>query len=511
MGFRPLLRPEVAVDRAPDGSATVDDPAQGLWLALEPGLAALLEHLDGRLEAPQVAAVAGVDPDEAEVLLKALALAGLLLGVDEAGRAARVEARAAGPAGAARRPFQLLLETRFVCGRCGVCCRTESFGPLTREEMARLRDSGLVRGDPELAARDLFVRRPADGEVAGESWSLERREDGACVFLSASGTCRVAEALGPEARPVVCRLFPLEVVPDPAGLVVADSTRCATFSASSAAGAPLHEAFDDVRPVLRAAARREPVRPGLVRLPGGLLAPGDLVREAVARALEAADALEPDATAGAALEVVRNALDRFAAAIDAEPLGPELPGRVRSAFTGQALAVHRRPLRPPDPVALASALRTCLERALPEPLDLARDAGERLRAAAGALRGEEAAAAWPSELEPALRRALRQRLHGRPWPHGSSVPRELVREVLTCALTTAGARRRAAEAGRAAATGADLDAAQRDALAALAAPAAEAGLAAVPAATLAVFLHATELGAWLDGSRPWRPAPEEVS
>jgi lysine-N-methylase len=42
---------------------------------------------------------------------------------------------------------------------------------------------------------------------------LAKRADGRCVFLSDEGRCRIHEIYGPDAKPAICRMFPLQVVP----------------------------------------------------------------------------------------------------------------------------------------------------------------------------------------------------------------------------------------------------------------------------------------------------------
>lgn len=430
MSFRPVLRAGLVHRAAEDGGVLVEDPPAGIAVRAGPVVAPLLRVLDGHLGLDDALRVAGVPRAEGERLVRSLAFTGLLLGVDEDGRRARVEARAAGAAHAERAPFRFAVGTRFECGACGACCTTDGVDvPLTRAEMDRL--AGLAPGP-------LFVQRPAavEGDPAERSaWFLARDARGACVLLAPSGACRVHEALGPEAKPLGCRLFPWTVRPTPDGVVVADSTRCATFSTSSAQGPPVYEAFDALRPVLREAARRLPVATAAVRLGCGVTVTEAHARLAVSRAVEALDArggtwLEG---AGAAL----GALANHEALVLEEPLGPGLPGRVIDRLWAAPLEhLAAGPEGAPSADAVSAALVRLMRqaRAVPGAADdeLVRRTFER-----AAL--ETLAVAEDAEVDAALRRALRQRLHGLPLEAAGALSPCVAAAVVTTILTLTGA------------------------------------------------------------------------
>jgi lysine-N-methylase len=94
------------------------------------------------------------------------------------------------------------------CHGCGTCCR-EYVVTVTAEERRRIEAQGWDQ-DPEFAGVRLFIR-------SGPPWArrdkLNQRADGACVFLSPEGRCRIHERFGPLAKPFLCRLYPFVLSP----------------------------------------------------------------------------------------------------------------------------------------------------------------------------------------------------------------------------------------------------------------------------------------------------------
>jgi Fe-S-cluster containining protein len=452
--MRPTLRASVLRIEHPTGEVELVDGPGGASVVVPPELVALVGQLTGHLTADEALAVTSAPPEASRALLKSLALTGFLLGCDEPGRARRVEARATdAELNGLSLPFSLLVESRFVCGRCGECCRQGGLGPVSAEERERLRAADFVTRDPDLDPDGLFVlvsEQTTPRSLAGPRWHLAAGADGACVFLEADGGCRVQRELGEDAKPLVCRLFPWRVLPTPDGLVVADSTACATYSQSSVAGPALHEAFDAVRPVLREAARRLPLVAGVAGLPGGLHVPRTHLARAVSKAIEALDATPPGWALG--LATVGNTLSRYLRVL-AEPLRADLGERALEALEATPL---------PDLVAAAPrdlgqgghAAARALAEACPEDSFLA---GACAAYAGGHL---DDAAAWEPDLEQHLRRAVRQRLHGLDWEASGSLGSGLLEVALAGELTRAGARLEATRRGASRATASDYDRAQ---------------------------------------------------
>ncbi len=120
------------------------------------------------------------------------------------------------------------------CQGCGNCCRDYQI-TVTEEERQRLLAQGW-EDHPDLGGLPLFVR-------AGPPWArhyrLNHREDGACVFLSPEGRCRIHERFGPAAKPFPCRLYPFILVP--AGDHWRVGLRFACPAATASQGRPLAE------------------------------------------------------------------------------------------------------------------------------------------------------------------------------------------------------------------------------------------------------------------------------
>lgn len=92
------------------------------------------------------------------------------------------------------------------CHQCAACCR-EATIQLNSKDLARLQQQRWGQ-HPEFQGRQI-VRRSA--------WFfgprvLAHQEDGSCVFLTDAGRCRIHELFGADAKPFMCRLFPLQVV-----------------------------------------------------------------------------------------------------------------------------------------------------------------------------------------------------------------------------------------------------------------------------------------------------------
>ncbi len=90
---------------------------------------------------------------------------------------------------------------RWSCHSCGLCCRT-LVGHVTDEERRRL--------DEQRWAEELGV---APYVKVGRGWALNKRADGACVFLDDQNRCIIHLKLGEAQKPLACRVFPFSVRP----------------------------------------------------------------------------------------------------------------------------------------------------------------------------------------------------------------------------------------------------------------------------------------------------------
>jgi Fe-S-cluster containining protein len=179
---------------------------------------------------------------------------------------------------------------RFTCAQCGACCRG-GWVVVTPSEVEGYRARGVARfaNDPERPDADPF--EPA----AHGHFRLRRRADGACVFLTDAGRCRIHEELGAQAKPLACRAFPFVFHPAAGRPLVTAATACPTVArnageplpaqarALAALGAEWARAFPERDRPLELAHGREiaPATVGVIR--DSLLAmldrePGDLAR-----------------------------------------------------------------------------------------------------------------------------------------------------------------------------------------------------------------------------------------
>lgn len=81
--------------------------------------------------------------------------------------------------------------------------------------------------------------------LEGSRYRLRHQADGACVFLDASGKCRIHARFGEESKPRACRLFPLTL--HPMGKKLMTGLRFSCPSAVANSGKPLTEQVSELR------------------------------------------------------------------------------------------------------------------------------------------------------------------------------------------------------------------------------------------------------------------------
>lgn len=90
---------------------------------------------------------------------------------------------------------------RWACHSCGNCCRSL---------VGHLFDGDKKRLD----AQDWVARLGTQPYLrVGNNWVLNKRSDGACVFLQENNLCRIHAEYGEAAKPFACRIFPFSVRP----------------------------------------------------------------------------------------------------------------------------------------------------------------------------------------------------------------------------------------------------------------------------------------------------------
>ncbi|MGA2247922.1 MAG: YkgJ family cysteine cluster protein [Verrucomicrobiota bacterium] len=108
------------------------------------------------------------------------------------------------------------------CHGCTDCCRNQRLVTLSEAEQEQIERQGWTLADGVDPSRMI---------VPGRNHSrLGHQADGACMFLDASGRCRIHAKFGEAAKPLACRLYPFLI--HPAGKKVFVGLR---FSCPSAA------------------------------------------------------------------------------------------------------------------------------------------------------------------------------------------------------------------------------------------------------------------------------------
>lgn len=122
---------------------------------------------------------------------------------------------------------------RWDCHQCGFCCRG-SIIPLSEKDLTQLQQQSWQE-HPEF--RGVAITTPIAGRA--EKRQLAKRPDGSCIFLNASGLCRIHAEFGLAAKPLTCRMFPLQIIPREKDAVL--TTRRACPSAAADKGRTLAE------------------------------------------------------------------------------------------------------------------------------------------------------------------------------------------------------------------------------------------------------------------------------
>lgn len=199
------------------------------------------------------------------------------------------------------RPVHLPENARFSCQSCGRCCQGWSV-PVDAATVDRLRQHDW--------GAEPFERAPG----AGEPYRT-RLVDGRCFFLDPENRCRIHAELSYEAKPPVCRSFPLTVLEVGGERYARLSFWCPTVTANT--GKPL----DHQSAWIRDTARHADQRTAPLTINGTTaIAPGDFDR--VHRALRRfmADTASPVADRLAAAAAVIRRLDAAPANTDSASL-----------------------------------------------------------------------------------------------------------------------------------------------------------------------------------------------
>lgn len=151
----------------------------------------------------------------------------------------------------------LPMEERWDCHGCGICC----WGTIIRlsdDDLQKIRDQGWDEHPDYRGLRT--VERHGLGR---KHYRLARRRDGHCVFLTSDGRCRIHQDRGADAKPLICRMYPFQLVPleDFAYLTLKRSCP----SAAADHGRELREHLSSVRRLAeRGSMADKPTRPPMI-------------------------------------------------------------------------------------------------------------------------------------------------------------------------------------------------------------------------------------------------------
>lgn len=120
--------------------------------------------------------------------------------------------------------YETLVPVRHRCTASGMCCEGHLIC-VSKSEAASVRKLApqLVAYDPNVPQIDPVTVIEDAGE---ESELALTMVDGHCLFLGDDRLCMIHKHLGAEAKPLICRLFPLRVVNTEEGFRVGITSRC---------------------------------------------------------------------------------------------------------------------------------------------------------------------------------------------------------------------------------------------------------------------------------------------
>ncbi len=116
---------------------------------------------------------------------------------------------------------------RWHCVCSGCCCGGYLYGPI-EDEVAERIENHRFSGNAHL----IYPQGPFEtAEIHGERVRVLRRVNGRCVFQSEDRLCVIHKELGFDAKPAMCRIYPLNVTLAPDGVAyVSLNMECEGFS-----------------------------------------------------------------------------------------------------------------------------------------------------------------------------------------------------------------------------------------------------------------------------------------
>jgi lysine-N-methylase len=134
-------------------------------------------------------------------------------------------------------------DERWKCRGCGRCCRG-NIVPLHDDDLKRLKSQNWKK-HPDFSQQPFMIHQ---GWFSRQH-RLAQHSDGTCVFLDKEGLCRIHKEFGFNEKPLICRMYPLQIVPLEKAAVLTLRRSCPVAAAGE--GDVLTEYLDEVRKYVR--------------------------------------------------------------------------------------------------------------------------------------------------------------------------------------------------------------------------------------------------------------------
>lgn len=132
-------------------------------------------------------------------------------------------------------PIHLPVFQRFDCHSCTYCCRNlvVNVGEADRKHI-------LAAGwETRMPGEKLFVEYRFGRRTL---YRLNRRPDGACVFLGSDNLCRLHAETGPASKPLACRAYPFTAAPGADGVRIDLRMDCPSVAGNEGRTLSVHQA-----------------------------------------------------------------------------------------------------------------------------------------------------------------------------------------------------------------------------------------------------------------------------
>jgi lysine-N-methylase len=129
------------------------------------------------------------------------------------------------------------------CHGCGICCRG-AVVVLNDQDLAQMRAQRWDE-DPDFSGKKILLRLG----LFDKRYRLAQRKDGTCMFQDADKLCRIHKKFGYDAKPHICRMAPLQLVPLENMAYVTLRRYCPSAAADS--GRTIQEQLGDLRELLK--------------------------------------------------------------------------------------------------------------------------------------------------------------------------------------------------------------------------------------------------------------------